>query len=259
MPEHFISFVIIGGILGFTGGYAGIGGAPILIAVTVFVFGYPQTLAQGTILAVMLGPMSLPSVILMKDRVKKYIPHIVLSVISYAMFSWVGAKGAYAVEEKQLKLFFGSLLIFIGLLNLFMSRFKKAQTDSKPPVIGYNKLSAFIISAIMGIVGGFFGIGAGILMVPLFTSLFKMDKDDARAVSLAILLPPVSLGAVLQYHQAGGINWKAAAIVFCAYFLTNHLGAKTGLKHSTGKFRYWFGIIMITMGLSYYLITLKPF
>ncbi len=259
MPEHLISFILIGGILGFTGGYAGIGGAPILIAVTVFIFGYPQTLAQGTILAVMLGPMSLPSVILMWDRVKKYLPHITISVISYSIFSWLGARGAYAVDEKNLKLFFGSLLIFIGLLNLLMSRKKEKQQNSSEPKFKFNRKAAFITASFMGVAGGFFGIGAGILMVPLFTSLFKMHKDDARAVSLAILLPPVSLGAVIQYHSAGGINWPAAVAVFCAYFLTNHLGAKTGLKHSTGRFRHWFGIIMITMGLSYYLITLKPF
>lgn len=53
MAEELL-LVIAGIIVGFMGGFAGIGGAPFLVAFLVLVLGYPQLVAQGNVLTVML-------------------------------------------------------------------------------------------------------------------------------------------------------------------------------------------------------------
>ena len=78
---------LFGMFVGFAGGYAGIGGAPFLVAAMVLFLGYDQHLAQGTVLAVMLGPMSLPGVLVMWDRVRLLKVEIGIGVVAYALFS----------------------------------------------------------------------------------------------------------------------------------------------------------------------------
>ena len=261
MPEQYIILFLLGAVFGYIGGYAGIGGAPLLIALTVIIFNISQYTAQGTILAVMLGPMTLPAVIFLKDRVKILKWYILSAVLSYAFFSYFGAVGAYAVDEKVLKLLFGTLLVILGIIDIiFSGRLSGNDPPLDPDRITFKKsffpvnmFSLTLVGVAVGVFGGFFGIGAGVLMVPLFINLFGIHKDDARAMSLAILLPPVSIGAVIKYHTSGGIRWDMAGIIFLAYFLTNYFGAKKGKAHSPRRFKLYFGIIMIAIGIAYYL------
>ena len=259
-----ILIFLIGAFIGYVGGYAGIAGAPFLVAISVIVFGFSQYEAQGTILAVMLGPMSLGAVIAFYDRVKVLKWYIVSGVVSYAVFSYFGAVGAYAVNEVNLKIFFGILLIVMGINDLILSRKFTGNNNELNPEditisegkIPVNLLSITGIAILIGVVGGFFGIGAGVLMVPVFTNILKIHKDDARALSLAILLPPVSIGAVIKYQSFGDVNWKTVALLFIAYFLTNYFGAKKGSEHSPEKFKMYFGLIMIMLGISYFFVVL---
>ncbi|MFC1542143.1 TSUP family transporter, partial [Candidatus Latescibacterota bacterium] len=207
MDVRIIALFLIGALFGYIGGYTGIGGAPFLVSFSVIVLGLSQHEAQGTILAVMLGPMSLFSVIVMWDRVKVLKWYILSCVLSYAVFSYFGAAGAYAISEVSLKLLFGFLLLSIGIINLYISKNLNENDQPLHPgkmtvsggTIPANSYTITIFGIVTGLLGGFFGIGAGVLMMPVFIGLFGIHKDDARALSLAILLPPVSLGAVIKY------------------------------------------------------------
>ena len=101
---------LVGVIVGFAGGYAGIGGAPFLVTALVIAFDRDQHLAQGTVLAVMLGPMSLPGVLVMWDRVRVLLWPIGLGVLSYAVFSNLGARLAFSLHTDSLEALFGLLL-----------------------------------------------------------------------------------------------------------------------------------------------------
>lgn len=231
-------------IIGFIGGYAGIGGAPFIIVFLTFVMGYNQHIAQGTVLAVMLGPMSLLGVLTMKDKVKSIYKYALLGILTYALFSYFGAKLAFLVDSSKLRIFFSILLIFIGIKEINSYREKINFCRLK-----LNYVSISIIGIVVGVIGGFFGIGAGVLMVPLFISFFGMPKDDARLLSLLILLPPVSLGAIIKYQSEGAINWIAALVIFIAYFITNYYGSKLAMTHSTKKFKKYYGVILLVLGI----------
>ncbi len=247
--------VVLGIGVGFAGGYAGIGGAPILVAALVLGLGVDQHAAQGTVLAVMLGPMSLPGVIVMWDRVRLLRYEILIGVVAYALFSNLGARIAFALETHALTLAFGVLLCFLGAQYLWRRRgaIAVSELDPNAPTLGkgllpFTRWTVGIAAAIIGVAGGLFGIGAGVLMVPLFISLFALHKDDARALSLTILLPPVSLGAVLEYGAHDRIDWVNAAIIFALYFSTNHLGAKVGRRHDSRLFLRCMGFTLIALG-----------
>lgn len=241
--------------VGFIGGYAGIGGAPILVAAMVMCLGFDQHLAQGTVLAVMLGPMSLAGVVVMWDRVRLLLRPIIAGVAAYAVCSNLGARIAFAMASQPLEALFGVLLVGLGAHYIWRSRNLESPTltAAKPAVttslIPFNSWTVCAASGVIGVAGGLFGIGAGVLLVPVLVSLFGLHKDDARSLSLAILLPPVSIGAVIEYQHHGKIDWPAAALIFAAYFATNYFGAKVGRKHSPRRFLRALGALLLLLGV----------
>ena len=90
-------------------------------------------------------------------------------------------------------------------------------------------------------------------MVPLLIWLFGMDKDDARTLSLLLLLPPVSIGAVIRYQSRGDIIWLVTLIGFCTYFLSNYWGARLGRHHSHKVFQGVLGGTLLVLGIIYLL------
>jgi len=53
------SLIVTGTLVGLLGGFAGIGGAPLMVSFMTLILGFPQLRAQGIVLTMMLGPMSL--------------------------------------------------------------------------------------------------------------------------------------------------------------------------------------------------------
>jgi uncharacterized protein len=259
---NLIGIILTGAAVGFIGGYSGVGGAPIMIAILVVFFGFEQLNAQGIMTAAMLGPMTLLGVVAMWDRVKLQWPYILSSVVSYGVFSYFGAGYAHEIPKMALNISFGILLLFLGGYDLLGSQIARLNIISKLSAtkttvapnapIPTNMLTINIVGIIVGFFGGFFGIGAGVFMVPIYTSLMGIHKDDARAISLAVLLPPVGIGAAMKYNQETTIDWTLAAIIFAAYFATNYFGAVLGRKHSPKQFKFYFGLVMLLMGVAYF-------
>jgi len=239
--------IILGIIVGFIGGYAGIGGAPFMIAFLVLVCGVPQLSAQGSVLTMMLGPMSLLGLLAMKKEVFAQWKNIVIGVLSYAVFSYFGALIAFHYGEVNIKTWFAYLLFFVAFLQLISKYLNNGKIATKQiPIFGM-----IITAVITGIIGGIFGIGAGVLMVPVFLTIFKQEKNYARALSLAILLPPVSLGAYFKYSMENAINWNLVIILFLSYFASNYFGAKIGANSSDKIFKFIYATLLVVIALIY--------
>lgn len=245
---EFLIFVAIGLFVGYVGGYAGIGGAPFLVALLVLALGMSQFEAQGTVLAMMMGPMSLLGVITMKKEIIPQWKSIVIGVLSYGIFSYFGALLAFNIGESSIGLYFALLLIFVSVLQFIPSFIS---SDKNKEVEKIHPLWMLVVGTFTGIIGGLFGIGAGVLMIPIFMSIFHLKKNYARALSLAILLPPVSFGAFLKYNSEGYVNWNLAIILFISYFIANYFGAKKGTTSSTKNFKLIYAVLLIIIAAFY--------
>ncbi len=250
--ELIAQFGFIGLFIGFLGGYLGIGGAPFYIFLAGTFLGFPQHLAQGTIVAIMLGPMTLPGVVAMWGLVKKNLRFIFISVITYAIFSYFGAAGAYYCNNDTLRLIFAAFLFLLG-----MKYCSTSEEEIEHEVLPLNTVSMLLIGVAAGVIGGFFGIGGGVVIIPILMRFFGLHKDEARAISLAVLTPPVSVGAVLKYHSMGHVSWPLVLSGFTGYFLSNYWGAKLGKKHSPGRFKFYFGLLLATSAVLYAIPVLR--
>ncbi len=245
MDAGLIAVILLGLVIGFIGGYAGIGGAPFMIAFLVLVLGMPQHTAQGTVLTMMLGPMSLMALLTMKEEVKHQWKHILVGIVSYAVFSYFGAVLAFRFSDEGLKKYFAVMLFLTALIQLLP--FEQRGEPVKRIPLGWMTVTG----ALAGLVGGFFGVGAGVLFIPVFILLFNQHKNYARALSLGILLPPVSLGAFIKYYQMGAIHWLYVFVLFAGYFIANRYGAKFGNRAKPKTFKVVYSAILILLGVLY--------
>jgi uncharacterized membrane protein YfcA len=241
-------YVVLGLVVGYIGGFAGIGGGPFLVSFLVLYCGMSQLVAQGSVLTMMLGPMSLLGVMSLYGYVKQQWLNIVVGVIVYCIFSYFGAVFAFYIGETDLKYYFSVLLIIIALMQFRTYLKKNAKEADKEHVSIY---WIGILAACTGILGGMFGIGAGVLMVPILIGVFKLKKEYARALSLAILIPPVSYGAFIKYNFENPVDWQLVGILFGTYFIANFFGAKMGSKISGKTFTLIYGLLLLSIAIIY--------
>lgn len=247
MIPDILLIAFIGIFIGFIGGYAGIAGAPFVVFLLTIMMDFSQHEAQGTILAMMLGPMSLLAVINSWNLIKPQLIPVIICILSYSITSFVGGIIAYTFVSADLQRLFGYLLLTIGCTyaTLFVEKY-----IGKKKLFEMNSFSVSIVGIVVGLFGGMFGIGAGILLVPIFTSIFGLEQNVARAMSLAILLPPVSLGAVIKYGVIeADINWTVAGILLVSYIALNGVGASIGHKEDPKNLKRILGILLIFSGI----------
>lgn len=82
------------------------------------------------------------------------------------------------------------------------------------------------IGLFAGVVSSLMGVGGGIVVVPLLTLLYGMTQEKAAATSLAMLLPPIGIFAVMTYYNRGLIDLKVAGLLAVPFAVGALLGAK---------------------------------
>jgi len=107
-----------------------------------------------------------------------------------------------------------------------------------------------LIGAVSGIASGLFGIGGGVLIVPALVYLAGFSQHRATGTSLAILLPPIGLAAVIEYYRHGNVDLRAALIIAVAVFFGGWVGAIVANRVSGPALRLAFGTFLVCLGCS---------
>jgi len=84
---------------------------------------------------------------------------------------------------------------------------------------------AFAVGLLAGLLSGLFGIGGGIVLVPLLGLLLGLGQQDAQGVTLAVLLLPIGLPAVLAYRKRVTIRWWLVAALVAGFVVAVAPGA----------------------------------
>jgi len=83
-----------------------------------------------------------------------------------------------------------------------------------------------------GLAGGLFGVGGGIVMVPVLTAFFGLTQHQAHGTSLSAVAATALAGIVI-YGLAGRVAWLPAAMMAASGAFTARLGAR--LANKTGR------------------------
>ena len=96
-----------------------------------------------------------------------------------------------------------------------------------------------------GILSGFVGIGGGLLIVPALIFFLGMSQFEAQGTSLAMMLPPIGILAVINYNKTGNLNWTYALILAAVFIIGGYIGSKISLSLSPQVVKKIFGVLML--------------
>lgn len=100
------------------------------------------------------------------------------------------------------------------------------------------------IGLVAGVLSGLIGIGGGIIMVPMLL-LLGFTQQQAQGTSLAALLPPVTILAVLNYNKAGFVDWKYAIIISLVFVIGAYFGSKIAVNIDQRTLKKIFGFVLL--------------
>jgi uncharacterized protein len=100
-----------------------------------------------------------------------------------------------------------------------------------------------------GLLSGFFGIGGGIIIVPALIYIAEFSPLRATGTSLAVLLPPVGLAAVLSYYRNDNVDIRAAVLIAIFLFFGAWVSSLLANRMNPYAMKVSFGVFMIAMGI----------
>ena len=113
--------------------------------------------------------------------------------------------------------------------------------------------SVFLVLAIglaAGLLSGVFGIGGGVIIVPALIYMAGFRQHSATGTSLAVLLPPIGIGAMWEYYRHGNVDLRVAMIMAAAVFAGGWIGALVANRVAGPYLRLAFGLFVVVLGVS---------
>ncbi|NTV71858.1 MAG: sulfite exporter TauE/SafE family protein [Azonexaceae bacterium] len=105
-----------------------------------------------------------------------------------------------------------------------------------------------LIGAALGLAGGIFGIGGGIIAIPVMTGLFGMDQKLAQGTALVMMVPNLSI-ALWRYCQRQPLpKLRTALLVLCAVTATA-LTAHYASSLASSQLRRYFGLFLLWLAI----------
>lgn len=106
-------------------------------------------------------------------------------------------------------------------------------------------MTLLAIGLFAGIASGFVGVGGGLILVPAMMVFLGLGQHAAQGTSLAMMLPPVGILAVMQYHRAGEVHWAYTAVLCVTFVAGAWGGSKLSLRLSESWVKLIFGLVML--------------
>lgn len=261
-PQIIMLILLFGAIAGFLAGLLGIGGGVVLVPLFLWLFpvaGFPPELvvhtAFGTSLAIIL-PTAVSSTLGHRKR-GNVDWHMVLFLAIGGIFgAFLGSSLAAIIPGETLKICFGLMLIAISARLLFY------QQPYLPPEC-YDCARPWQL-AVVGFIGGafsaFFGIGGGIITVPLLLIFLHLPMRLAVGNSSALIVVS-SLAAVFGYvwhglqqpllapFSLGYVNLLVVLLIAPLTMAFARVGVKFSGRTSQAKLIRIFAVVLAIIGL----------
>jgi hypothetical protein len=101
---------------------------------------------------------------------------------------------------------------------------------------------------VAGTAGGLFGVGGGILLVPMLTGFFGLTQHRAHGTSLAVI-GATALAAVVVYGAHAHVAWSTAAVVALGSLVSARLGARWASRVSARGLKRAFAVFLVLVAV----------
>lgn len=116
-------------------------------------------------------------------------------------------------------------------------------------------LILILIGTLAGFLSGMFGVGGGVIMVPLLLFFLGYTQHQAQGTSLAVLAVPVTFVAAYTYYKSGEdvVNWNYAIIIALFFTLGGYFGSKIALVINQSLLKKIFSVVLLFVAVKMFL------
>jgi uncharacterized membrane protein YfcA len=202
-----VAGLIAGGFIGAVLGFIGAGGAMLSVPILLYVFDFtPQTATTAALAVVLTAAISglLPKIKSKEVLFREAFIIWALGLTTNITFSIL----AYRLSNSVLTTGLALVLIVAGSSMLIKPI---AGTEKRVPLAWL-----ILISLVIGMLTGLFGIGGGFLAIPILVLFFKVPQGKAAGTSLAIIAIN-SITAFFGHNRSwDDVDWKIPLVMAAA-------------------------------------------
>jgi uncharacterized protein len=236
----------LGFAAGLLGSIIGLGGGIIIVPVLTF-FGFSPALAASNSIFAVFSNAIASSILYAKQRRIEYSLGLKLGLLSIPG-TIIGAYVSSEITPAIFKILFALILISTSIYI-----FSKRKIEPK----NYNLSKQIMILAIgasffAGIISGLFGVGGGIIFVPLMVVAMGLSMKNAAPTSQFILL--FASGSALVTHTIlGHPDFYQALLLAAGAFVGGLVGARLSLEIKENSLKILISIVMIAAAVKLFI------
>lgn len=253
-----IFFAALAGLLA---GLLGIGGGVILVPLFLWLFklaGYPSEIivhsAFATSLCIIV-PTAISSTLGHRRRNNVAWHQVLYLALGGALGAVIGSSMAALLTGDVLHSAFGGMQILVGLKLLFYHPRLPPEERRAPGL-----LALFLVGLTGGAFSAFFGVGGGVIAVPLMLIVLRLPIHLAVGNSSALIVISAFFGTLTYIAHGldvgidvpfslGYVNFLVAACVAPATILCARIGVRLASRISQDKMVNIFAVMLIMIGL----------
>ena len=108
-----------------------------------------------------------------------------------------------------------------------------------------NPMFLILFGVLVGVFSGVMGLGGGSVMIPVMVLALHMTQQQAHGTSLAVMIPPVTLPAVIEYYRKGYVDLRVAGWMALGVLAGSFFGAWIATSLPKEMLKLVFGFILI--------------
>jgi hypothetical protein len=235
-----IGGLIAGGFIGAVLGFIGAGGAMLSVPILLYVFGFtPQTATTAALAVVLSAAISglLPKIKSKEVLFREALIIWALGLTTNILFSIL----AYRLSNSVLTTGLALVLIVAGSSMLIKPI---AGTEKRVPLVWL-----ILISLVIGMLTGLFGIGGGFLAIPILVLFFKVPQGKAAGTSLAIIAINSITAFFGHYRSWDDVDWKIPLVMAVAAVIVARLASIKSGQLNPALMKKGFAILLYSIAV----------
>lgn len=106
-----------------------------------------------------------------------------------------------------------------------------------------------LVGIAAGMLGGFVGVGGGIIIVPALIYFLGYSQMQAQGTSLGLILLPVGILGVLQYYKHGHVDFRIVFVLAAGFIIGSFFGSKISLSLPQDTVKKLFASLLIIIAI----------
>lgn len=121
-------------------------------------------------------------------------------------------------------------------------------TDARRPPASRGWTAGVVAGLVAGLAGGLFGVGGGIVLVPMLTAWYGLGQHRAHGTSLAAI-GATAVAGLTVYGSHGHVAWGPAATMALASVGMARWGARLAARTRQDRLRDAFALFLVVVAL----------